>query len=462
MKKIVFALALMFGVLCTASLVSCGSDEDDPTEQGDGTGGNTGSDDNTGGDNTGTGGNTGDGDASDGAFTPEAQKSKLESAALDFMQEYPADNFEEVANLVEYLTAEYCGDNYDSEPIAEWLKECKDAIIKYTGTSNEKNEWSYDITYNYYTAIYAASNFKGSFEAKNGNWKYTESNTLQFKMKDADLNQCVIELIASGDTKKVYVSDTEDWDYQYDWENGSYSEIIDITENYIQVPENITITLTRSGRAMVTLNIKTDLSSMKGENFDLSKDRYFVQPSIVIGDYTIEFDKINYIPEKGSGISYVMKRNNKLVFKIAVDADVDADNEEFYGCDNLALNIDILGQVQIKGKCSNIVSYNDYISKAEENESNEEAFKDYINKANKLMDLGLYYDNNKKKYADVELKPFFENEYYYSYWNYSPVIVFADDDTSYAFDEFFNEDDFRKVIRTAERLLEDYSDMLEN
>ena len=50
MKKIVFALALMFGVLCTASLVSCGSDEDDPTEQDGGTGGNTGSDDNTGGD----------------------------------------------------------------------------------------------------------------------------------------------------------------------------------------------------------------------------------------------------------------------------------------------------------------------------------------------------------------------------------------------------------------------------
>ena len=201
---------------------------------------------------------------------------------------------------------------------------------------------------------------------------------------------------------------------------------------------------------------------MKGENFDLSKDRYFVQPSIVIGDYTIEFDKINYIPEKGSGISYVMKRNNNLVFKIAVDADVDADNDDFYGCDNAVLTIDLLGQVQIKGKCSNIVQYNKYLDEAEENSDKESAFKENINKANKLMDLGLYYDNNNKKYADVELKPFFENEYYYKYWNYSPVIVFADDDTSYAFDEFFNEDDFRKVIRTAERLLEDYSDMLEN
>ena len=382
------------------------------------------------------------------------------------MQEYPADNFEEVSNLVEYLTAEYCGDNYDSEPIAEWLEECMDAIIKHTGTSNEKNEWGYDITYNYYTTIYAASNFKGSFEAKNGKWKYTESNTLQFKMKDADLNQCVIELIASGDTKKVYVSDTEDWDYQYDWENSSYSEIIDITENYIQVPENITITLTRSGRAMVTLNIKTDLSSMKGENFDLSKDSYSVQPSLVIGEYTLGYDKMKYAPEKGSGISYVMKRNNKLVFKIAVDADVDADNDDFYGCDNVVLTIDLLGQVQIKGKCSNIVQYNKYLDEADENDSNESAFKENINKANKLMDLGLYYDNRDKKYANVELKCFEEsyNDYYYNYswWTYTPVIVFDDDDTSYAFDEFFNEDDFRKVIKTAERLLEDYSDMLEN
>ena len=91
-------------------------------------------------------------------------------------------------------------------------------------------------------------------------------------------------------------------------------------------------------------------------------------------------------------------------------------------------------------------------------------FKDNITKANKLLNLGLYYDNRNKKYANVELKCFQEDEYYYgyySYWTYYPVIIF-DDGTSYAFDEFFNEDNFKKLIKAAKRLFEDYSDMLAN
>ncbi|MBQ6694295.1 MAG: hypothetical protein IJN24_05440 [Bacteroidaceae bacterium] len=453
MKKLIFTLVLLFSVSCSLSLISCGGD-DDPIEQDD----NTGNDDN----NSSSGNND---DVSSSDFSPTAQKQKLESAAMEFMQEYPTDNFEEFSTLVKYLSEEYNSDNYDTENIEEWFDDCLASISQFNYSENEEIDWG-SACYNYYTRVFAASNFKGSFEAKNGKWKYSNAEHLQFIIKDENMNECVLKLTTSGSTKKVYVSDSEDYYWDYEYIDGAYIyyNTIDISENYIMVPENLTITLTRAGKTVACMQISTDLSSMAGEDFDLSRDKYSVKASLDIEDYTFAFDQIKYAPEKGSAISYVMKHNNKQLFKFAIGADVDATNDDFYGCDNAELTVDILGQVQVKGTCSDIIKYCDIIDKAENNENDEDLFKDNITKANQLLNLGLYYDNRNKKYANVELKCFQEDEYYYgyySYWTYYPVIIF-DDGTSYAFDEFFNEDNFKKLIKAAKRLFEDYSDMLAN
>ena len=54
----------------------------------------------------------------------------------------------------------------------------------------------------------------------------------------------------------------------------------------------------------------------------------------------------------------------------------------------------------------------------------------------------------------------FEGEYD-DEWSVEPVIVF-EDETSYSIEKYFNEEDFKKLIKAIERLGEDYEDLLEN
>ncbi len=446
MKKHIYLSVLLFGLTLTPFLTSCGGDEEETTPPAPPT--------------------------PEQPLSPEEQKERMETIAINFANEFNADNFKEITNLVTYLSEEYSTDRYEYESIAKWGENCLEAITAtFTGKSTEKEDWGYgdDYTaiYDNYTMLYMASNFTGSFVAKNGRWKYSESSNLSFTMQDENGEDCIVTLTTSGATKKIYVGDENDWqtwDSFEDEDGWHYVETYDRYNHYIMVPANINVTLHRAGVLFGNFTLKTDLSSMKSENFDLSKDSYTAVATLAIDKYEISLNKVKYAPEKGSQIVYAIKHNNKELLSTTIDADIDATNEDFYGCDNVKININILGGMQIKGNCTNAVKLNEYLDRAEDNYDNEQQFKDCIKKANNLLDLGLYYDNENTKYATVELKAFMEDYYYYPYnkWDYTPAIVFEEDGTSYTFEEFFNERDFRKLIRTIEDLIEDYTYMLED
>ena len=75
------------------------------------------------------------------------------------------------------------------------------------------------------------------------------------------------------------------------------------------------------------------------------------------------------------------------------------------------------------------------------------------------MNLNLYYYKASKPSAKFELRAF-EGEYD-DEWSVEPVIVF-EDETSYSIEKYFNEEDFKKLIKAIERLGEDYEDLLED
>lgn len=444
MKNYIYLSVLLFGLTLSPFLTSCGGDEEETTPPAPPT--------------------------PEQPLSPEEQKERMETIAINFANEFNADNFKEITNLVTYLSEEYSTDRYEYESIAKWGENCLEAITAtFTGKSTEKEDWGYgnDYTaiYDNYTMLYMASNFTGNFVAKNGRWKYSESSNLSFTMQDENGEDCIVTLTTSGATKKIYVGDEHDWqtwDSFEDEDGWHYVKTYDRYNQYIMVPANINVTLHRAGVLFGNFTLKTDLSSMKSENFDLSKDSYTATATLAIDKYEISLNKVKYAPEKGSQIVYAIKHNNKELLSTTIDADIDATNEEFYGCDNVKININVLGSMQIKGNCTNAVKLNEYLDRAEDNYDNEQQFKDCIKKANNLLDLGLYYDNENTKYATVELKAFMEDYYYYPYnkWDYTPAIVFEEDGTSYTFEEFFNERDFRKLIRTIEDLIEDYTYML--
>ena len=396
--------------------------------------------------------------------TPEEQKKVLEQTALSFVDEMAAANFEEVADLAEYLAQEYSADNYDYDAVEDWAEDCYDALTR-TFLNTETEKETYDLGYtrimttDYYYAVYAASDFTGKFEAKNGQWKYSEAEDLSFHVKDEQGKPCVLRLTTSGKTKKAYMGA-----YEGDYFS-SYSESVDsifreMNKVYVQVPEVVTVTLLQDGKNIAKAVLETDLSSMKGDEFDLRKDKYNVKATVEFNGYAVTLDDFNYAPEKGTSVALGFKKGNKSLLSAKASADLDVSNEEFYGSENNSVEIDVMGSVQLKGKMAgDIVDAYEELETAFEADS-EKLFKKQVEKVNSLMNLNLYFYNSETPSAKFELRPFVDDEYDDERY-VEPVIVF-DDETSYSLEQYFNEDDFKKLIKAIERLGEDYEDLLED
>ena len=395
--------------------------------------------------------------------TPEEQKKALEQTALDLVDEMAAANFEEVADLAEYLAQEYSADNYDYDAVEDWAEECYDALTRvFEKTEIEEESYSYGYAWvdvmNYYSVVCAASNFTGKFEAKNRLWKYSDADDLSFHVKDAQGNPCVLRLTTSGKTKKVYVGSNRDY-ISGSYENGVDSSFYNVDKIYLQIPEVMTVTLQQDGDNIAKVVLNTDLSSMKGDEIDLRKDKYNVTATIEFNGYSVTVDNLKYAPEKGTSVAANFKRGNKSLISAKASADLDVSNEEFYGSENNSVEIDVMGCVQLKGKMAG-----DIVDAYEELEEvygaeNERQFKNQLDKVNSLMNLNLYYYKSSKPSAKFELRAF-EDEYDEE-WYFEPVIVF-EDETSYSIEKYFNEDDFKKVIKAIERLGEDYEDLIDD
>ncbi len=393
--------------------------------------------------------------------TPEQQKKALEQTALGLVDEVAAANFEEVADLAEYLAQEYSDENYDYDAVEEWVDDCYEALARtFQNTEIEKKtyDWGYTwiSTTDYYYVVYAASDFTGKFEAKNGSWKYSEADDLSFHVKDAQGKPCVLRLTTSGKTKKVFMGAYEG-DYNSSYNDGVDSIFCEMNNVYVQVPEVVTVTLQQDGENIAKAVLKTDLSSMNGDEFDLRKDKYNVTATVEFNGYAVTLENFKYAPEKGTSVVANFKKGKKTLLSAKASADLDVSNEEFYGSENNKVEIDVMGSVQIKGNMSgDVVEAYEELEEAFETES-EILFRKKVEKVNSLMSLNLYFYNSAKPSAKFELRPFVEDDYE-DEWYVQPVIVF-EDETSYSLEQYFNEEDFNKLIKAIKRLGEDYEDL---
>lgn len=422
------------------------------------------------------------------ALTPTEQKRKMETIANQFMAEVPSSDFRAIADLFNDLNQEY--EDYDWDEAEDWMEECLDDCKEFLGESKETSGSSYGI-YNYfytdYKALYMASNFAGHFTAQNGEWEYTKAKDLQFIMPKHD---CVVKLETSGEVKKVYLGNIEEWtegSYDYDYYTGQYvsNEYYDRMQTTIGVPEKITLTLTQGGSNVVKCVVTTDLSGINDEKLDISKSGLSVTVLTELNNgYKVNLSECDYKGNKSASCALTVSKKDKALLAMGVAADVvdlpsynldafvsdELDDDELEdkledaNVSKAFVKLDILGKLQVQGTVTDVRGFVRKIEKAEDNETKELAFKSYVNQANELMNINLFYDGSSTTQAYVKLEPFREEGWYDDefWWEAEPVIYFYDGSSYSTFETFFNEYDFDNVIDAFEELIEDYEGMIED
>ena len=421
-KKIInFASALLMGVVVSVSLVACGDDGGSSSSGGGAV--QPGNDD----------------PVVDGQTMSSAeQKQKLESVATQFMGYAKASDFTDIRDLANDLKTLY--KDVDSRDVGEWWEQTLDNITEYI---------SGDDYYAEYKRVYSTAQIKGHFTISNGKWIRTDANDLQISVKDSKGRDCVATLTTSGNTKRVFIS-TEN-------KHGYYHT--DSYRNYADIPQNISLVATVGGQQMVKVDITTDINAIN-EELDLTRDRYNVTVNATVKNYNVNVSRLIYQAQGQAAITTTVKKDNVQLLSVIVEGTtkVSGGNGRYELTDANAqnINVDVLGQLQVKGSLDVIGVIN---AGNEINSSDETTAKRAAENMTILMkNIGIFYDGGSQKRAWVEAEAFQKRS---GYWNVRPVVCF-DDGTKYAFDEYFTESSWKTVIDSANKVIRDFDNLIKS
>ena len=418
------------------------------------------------------------------AMTPLEQKEYLDVIARGFMDKTPASDFNEISKLCNHISNTYT-DNYDWDEVGDWGSEIFESLKESLGTTNkeqEKYSWGeYNYIYTNYKALVMASNFKGQFKAIGNKWELSKADDLQFIFSDQHGKECVLKLETSGNVKKVFIGNIDEWvDYNSDYTNDYYisNEYYDRTQLTVGVPENIVVTLTQGGSQVVKVTVKLNIGDLSNDKFDLSKNQLTASTLVELNNgYKFNVSQVAYNGNNKTSVSFDMSKNGESLASVAFSSDISGipscnidamvsgniDEEDFNNSNmkNVYVKLDIMGKLQIQGTLSDVRKFTDYINEADDNDDDEKTFKSYVNQANSLANFNLFYDGKSTKQATVTLEAFEEESWNgMKYWYMEPMLNFYDGSSYSTFEAFFNDKDFKSVIDAFEKLADNYASLI--
>ena len=418
------------------------------------------------------------------AMTPLEQKEYLDVIARGFMDKTPASDFNEISKLCNHISNTYT-DSYDWDEVGDWGSEIFESLKESLGTTDkeqEKDSWGeYNYIYTNYKALVMASNFKGQFKAIGNKWELSKADDLQFIFSDQHGKECVLKLVTSGNVKKVFIGNIDEWvDYNYDYSNDYYisNDYYDRTQLTVGVPENIVVTLTQGGSQVVKVTVKLNIGDLSNDKFDLSKNQLTASTLVELNNgYKFNVSQVAYNGNNKTSVSFDMSKNGESLASVAFSSDISGipscnidamvsgniDEEDFNNSNmkNVYVKLDIMGKLQIQGTLSDVRKFTDYINEASDNDDDEKTFKSYVNQANSLANFNLFYDGKSTKQATVTLEAFEEESWNgMKYWYMEPMLNFYDGSSYSTFDAFFNDKDFKSVIDAFEKLADNYASLI--
>ena len=418
------------------------------------------------------------------AMTPLEQKEYLDLIARGFMDKTPASDFNEISKLYNHISNTYT-DNYNWDEVGDWGREIFESLKESLGTTDkeqEKDSWGeYNYIYTNYKALVMASNFKGQFKAIGNKWELSKADDLQFIFSDQYGKECVLKLVTSGNVKKVFIGNIDEWvDYNSDYTNDYYisNDYYDRTQLTVGVPENIVVTLTQGGSQVVKVTVKLNIGDLSNDKFDLSKNQLTASTLVELNNgYKFNVSQVAYNGNNKTSVSFDMSKNGESLASVAFSSDISGipscnidamvsgniDEEDFNNSNmkNVYVKLDIMGKLQIQGTLSDVRKFTDYINEADDNDDDEKTFKSYVNQANSLANFNLFYDGKSTKQATVTLEAFEEESWNgMKYWYMEPMLNFYDGSSYSTFDAFFNDKDFKSVIDAFEKLADNYASLI--
>ena len=251
------------------------------------------------------------------------------------------------------------------------------------------------------------------------------------------------------------------WDWVYDESTGEYVEKwIDVTDGYYywgDSEHNYVYTLDVD---YTNLNADAKLKvNAYEETFKTEVTKQGMAASASV--------KINGKDMLKSGTT-LKADMDKIIEKCQDAANEEKDLDEIDAANTvqeLSFFVDVMGKVQIVGKCDKFEDLFDALVDLEEADD-EEDFDKYernMKQVNEAYSVTIHYDNTETVQAKIEAEAYLRESEWdsYTYCEARPVIVFAVDDSRYSFEDYFTESSFGDLIEAVEDLEDDFEKMFD-
>lgn len=387
-------------------------------------------------------------------LSPAENKAKLEQIGLDLAALVDADAFNDFTNAVSYLTDElpelpFFVVNEDEPGITPGEEVRPASAIMQVATplfAGQLAAVTAIVTRAARAADYNVADYYGIFTFTDGEWVETTS-TERFEVS-YQYNGQTVKIVAKADpAAKVYP-------VSY---NGETAEI----------PAKIAAEMTMGTTRLVDVTV--DIPAL-AENL-LSGE---VKVAVAIAGYNV--DATAKVSDKSASATAAVKKGSALL--VSANASGTGSGLTSTDYDNYDPKIDavngtvgIMDQAYLKVSSPNVQRYIDGMEELrEEYRPNSTSSyipydEDYATRATKLFNdnytIFMNYDNSANATASYQHKVVLVKDDYSTWTNEVGYITFPEDGSRYTLENYFNEDDFKKVIDAFEDIADKFEAMVQ-
>lgn len=431
---------------------------------------------------------------------PSDQKVKLTSVATNLMDKFDEGDFEKISTVTEMFVEKFDDENYDFEPFYNWFEEQLESAYD-EGYQKEISNSVVEIK-NTTDILILLANHKGHFVFGETGVTVTPYDgikatcTLDGKNYEAIIEQKgkVTNAIYEFITKEYTQNSSGYYDENGMWvELGNNTDLNRVWKEKVTVgiPESLLISITENGSPLALADVKF-IPSFTASGIELTKDSFSTEMTIQVENYELAINRLMYDGANGKAeFSQVLKKNGEALISTNISGDVKLEiatekNEWANGsyeshyikatyAKNISASIDILGELQVIGSCSNAIdasksldAFWDATDKKDENTA-----KRHLDNFNAKFDFGVYYDKGNNKQADMEFS-FINNPYNpgwdingdgivnqddaYDRYEIIPIIVF-NDGSKYSVEEYFTDGSFEDLLEDFEEFCEKFEEI---
>lgn len=351
-----------------------------------------------------------------------------------------------------------------------------------------------------YQILFSAKAVTGHFAVADGAWyQESEASDLQFSFNDRNGVPVVLKMVPSQESKTTMLPvDVSELMGDMDGSiigsvlgGGSEDEdglgavvaafLQDVTTVGVDLSRRIDITLTYGGTTMMSGTVEADLNSV-GQTFlegiKGSSSLKFYKGVLETGKQSGGFFELmlvnsGYKPGEGVTVNFTAQNESTKLVSLKLNAPgtytpMDAAARAAaanapetirmdYGFESLNIDLDIMGQAQVKG---NIASINDFVMAATALDYDDPAaMQTALADINKQLDVNLYYDGSSTPAAKLQIIPSYDADW--DEWDASAGIVFLSDNSSYPLGEFFTTENFPEVAQGVATIAGEVSELVE-